>query len=175
MESQFLKEHEAGVEVMGRGSGVPDSLAALADYLESVIAPLNDGLPDSVVATLGRLLLNNRSQNAAIAEADCRYRAESLRANEAARISEKQAQAIRSLNRELEEARQALADEKACRAAASREASSHAVASREAEKRLAEYRASLANVPFRAARMFPAVAALGRAYLDDMEKESANG
>lgn len=61
-----MKAHDAGLEVLGRGTGVPDSLKALADIIEHDKA---GDIPDSTIVVLGQLLLDNRSQNAAISAA----------------------------------------------------------------------------------------------------------
>lgn len=90
-----MQAHQAGCEAMGRGTGVPENLKALADVIDV------GATPDSLLVAIGRVLLDYRSQNAAIEKFDNRYRAESLRSN--------------ALESELTDAREALAEWK-CKA-----------------------------------------------------------
>lgn len=63
-DSEYLKAHDAGLELMGRGSGVPESLCHLADRIESAMGEV---LPDGFIAELGRVLLQRRADQAEIA------------------------------------------------------------------------------------------------------------
>lgn len=57
-DAAYLKAHDTGLEVMGRGTGVPESFKVLADWLES---RLGEGVaPDKLLAALGQLLINQR-------------------------------------------------------------------------------------------------------------------
>ena len=57
MDAEYIKQHDAGCELMGRGTGVPDSLKALADHIE---AALGENLSDGLIASLGSVLLRYR-------------------------------------------------------------------------------------------------------------------
>lgn len=108
-DAAYLKAHDAGLEVMGRGTGVPINLCALADWLES---SLGEGVaPDKLLAALGHLLLDQRAQNAGILEL-----AEKLRTATANQSILRQDRT--DLDSELRECREALAEwqERATRA-----------------------------------------------------------
>jgi len=53
---EFMRAHEAGCELLGRGTGVPESLSDLADHITRVVCNPSDGL----IAALGRVLLRHR-------------------------------------------------------------------------------------------------------------------
>lgn len=72
MDAEYLKNHDAGLELMGRGTGVPDSLCALADHVE---AKLGENLGDGLIASLGAVLLRYRADRDEIAMLRERLRA----------------------------------------------------------------------------------------------------
>lgn len=65
MDSDFMRNHDAGCELMGRGTGVPESLCALADHIESICG---ERVPDGLLAALGSVLLQRRADQREISE-----------------------------------------------------------------------------------------------------------
>lgn len=58
----YFKAHEAGLELMGRGTGVPDSLKTLADCIESIESELAcDKTLAALGATIARLIIGRLS------------------------------------------------------------------------------------------------------------------
>jgi hypothetical protein len=55
-DAEFMKRHDAGCEVIGRGTGVPDSLCNLVDHICARTGGANDGM----IAALGDVLLRYR-------------------------------------------------------------------------------------------------------------------
>lgn len=51
---EFYRAHDAGCEMLGRGSGVPETLCKVADLIEGAFG---EDVPDKIIAACGGLLL----------------------------------------------------------------------------------------------------------------------
>jgi hypothetical protein len=60
-DAEWMRAHGAGCELMGRGTGVPESLRSLADIVES---EFGENVPDKLLAALGSVLLQRRADQA---------------------------------------------------------------------------------------------------------------
>lgn len=78
MDNLTMKWHGIGCDVMGRGTGIADSLKALADSVDAIHG---EDVPDSMLIALGRVAEAFRERENAADERDKRYRAVSLDLN----------------------------------------------------------------------------------------------
>lgn len=55
---EYMRQHDAGCEMLGRGTGVPETLCKVADHID---AAWPDRVPDKIIAACGAMLLAWRS------------------------------------------------------------------------------------------------------------------
>lgn len=53
-DSEYMRAHDAGCDMLGRGTGIPETLCKIADHIEAAVG---ERVPDSIIAACGRLLL----------------------------------------------------------------------------------------------------------------------